>query len=420
MNAQRLNSKRLSHTEHAVLRTIITHEGISRAHLAEKLNISMPTIASALKRLHELRYVTQSHGVFNSTGGRRPDAYAFAYSRCICVGVLVRKGTAHFVSTNLRGDVGSRQSVSLDSFGASDFYDGLALAIESFIESSQIDTRHLRGIGVTVASHAALDEASEARLRRTIESRLSYPVRIMREPFALAAAETLFNPGITDAACLYLNATMSSAFIRGGRYMRSAVFAEHTRLYPAVSAVSSVSVASSVSAASSAEPRQRCECWLFGCAQLYCSSQALLSASGIRDAHVREFIDHVRDGDYTHAKVLSNYMDSLALLIHNIQMIVNVPVILGGEVARYLDSSDLSDIRARVRALAPKMLASSAGAADAVGMGVTGAASVSSVSGGSSVSGTRMVIKSQCTPEQAIIGAAYVLAQDYLDSLLAV
>ena len=382
MNAQRLNSKRLSHTEHAVLRTIITHEGISRAHLAEKLNISMPTIASALKRLHELRYVTQSHGVFNSTGGRRPDAYAFAYSRCICVGVLVRKGTAHFVSTDLRGDVGSRQSVSLDSFGASDFYDGLALAIESFIESSQIDTRHLRGIGVTVASHAALDEASEARLRRTIESRLSYPVRIMREPFALAAAETLFNPGITDAACLYLNATMSSAFIRGGRYMRSAVFAEHTRQY--------------------------------GCAQLYCSSQALLSASGIRDAHVREFIDHVRDGDYTHAKVLSNYMDSLALLIHNIQMIVNVPVILGGEVARYLDSSDLSDIRARVRALAPKMLASSAGAADAVGMGVTGAASVSSVSG------TRMVIKSQCTPEQAIIGAAYVLAQDYLDSLLAV
>lgn len=408
MNAQRLNSKRLSHTEHAVLRTIITHEGISRAHLAEKLNISMPTIASALKRLHELRYVTQSHGVFNSTGGRRPDAYAFAYSRCICVGVLVRKGTAHFVSTDLRGDVGSRQSVSLDSFGASDFYDGLALAIESFIESSQIDTRHLRGIGVTVASHAALDEASEARLRRTIESRLSYPVRIMREPFALAAAETLFNPGITDAACLYLNATMSSAFIRGGRYMRSAVFAEHTRLYPAVSAVSSVSVASS------AEPRQRCECGQYGCAQLYCSSQALLSASGIRDAHVREFIDHVRDGDYTHAKVLSNYMDSLALLIHNIQMIVNVPVILGGEVARYLDSSDLSDIRARVRALAPKMLASSAGAADAVGMGVTGAASVSSVSG------TRMVIKSQCTPEQAIIGAAYVLAQDYLDSLLAV
>ena len=323
MNAQRLNSTRLSHTEHAVLRTIITHEGISRAHLAEKLNISMPTIASALKRLHELRYVTQSHGVFNSTGGRRPDAYAFAYSRCICVGVLVRKGTAHFVSTDLRGDVGSRQSVSLDSFGASDFYDGLALAIESFIESSQIDTRHLRGIGVTVASHAALDEASEAR-------------------------------------------------------------------------------------------RQRCECGQYGCAQLYCSSQALLSASGIRDAHVREFIDHVRDGDYTHAKVLSNYMDSLALLIHNIQMIVNVPVILGGEVARYLDSSDLSDIRARVRALAPKMLAGSAGTADAVGMGVTGAASVSSVSG------TRMVIKSQCTPEQAIIGAAYVLAQDYLDSLLAV
>ena len=61
----------------------------------------------------------------------------------------------------MRGDVGSRQSVSLDSFGASDFYDGLALAIESFVESSQIDTRHLRGIGVTVASHAALDEASE-------------------------------------------------------------------------------------------------------------------------------------------------------------------------------------------------------------------------------------------------------------------
>ncbi|WP_418968739.1 ROK family protein [Alloscardovia omnicolens] len=393
MNAQRLNSKRLSHTEHEVLRTIIMHEGISRAQLAHQLDLSMPTIASALKRLHELRYVTQLRGALDSTGGRRSDAYAFAYSRCICVGVLVRKGTAHLVSTNLRGDVGAHHSVSLDSFGASDFYDGLALAIESFIDSSQIDTRHLRGIGVTVASHAALDEQSESRLRMTIESRLSYPVRIMREPFALAAAETLFNPTITDALCLYLNATMSSAFIRNGRYMRTPVFAEHTRLYP-----TDTSSATLTASASSRNSSQWCECGHYGCAQLYCSSQSLLTASGIHDTHVREFIDHMRDGDYTHAKVFSTYMDSLALLIHNIQMIVNVPVILGGDVARYLDSSDLSDIRSRVRSLAPRILTP---------------APDKRTSGHDNT-----VFKSHCTPDQAIIGAAYVLAQDYLDSLL--
>ena len=70
-------------------------------------------------------------------------------------------------------------------------------------------------------------------------------------------------------------------------------------------------------------------------------------------------------------------------------MIVNVPAILGGEVARYLDSSDLSDIRARVRALAPKMLASSAA------LRTQWAWELLEQPVYRSVSGTRMVIKSQ-------------------------
>ncbi|WP_018143518.1 ROK family transcriptional regulator [Alloscardovia criceti] len=377
-----MNSKRLSRTEHAVLRTIITNEGISRAGLAEKLSVSMPTIASALKRLQELRYVTQTQGVFDSTGGRKKDAYSFAYSRCICIGVLVRKRTVHVIATNLRGDIVSRDSLNLDDFKAAGFYDGLAMAIESFIATSAIDTRHLRGIGVIVAPHAALDDSSENRIRETIESRMSYPVRIMREPLAQAAAETLFQPQLKEAACLYLNSTMSSAFIRGGRYVKNSSFVEHTTLFPHALG----------------DDIPQCECGQYGCAQLYCSAQALLKSSGIHDSTVWRFMNHVRDSDYTHTKVFNTYLDYLALLIHNIRMVVQVPVIVGGEVAQYLDSSDISELRSRVRALAPSML-------------LTELKTLNEAKNPN-------VIKSACNPDQAIIGAAYVLAQDYLDSLL--
>lgn len=386
-----MSSSRLSSTEHDVLRTIITHEGISRNQLAQLLHVSMPTIAASLKHLQELRYIAQTRGMLESTGGRRSDGYSFAYSRCICIGVLVRGGTVRLVATNLRGDISSKQAHDLTRFGTSDFYDGLALAIESFIESSHIDTHHLRGIGVTVASRAALDESSENRLRATIESRLSYPIRIMREPLALAAAETLFQSHISDAACLYLNSTMSSAFIRGGRYLKNSSFIEHMTLYPRIPGIDSSDV-------------RQCECGQWGCAHMYCSSQALLNSPGIHDTNMREFIDHMRDGSYTHAGAFSTYADSLALLIHNIRMIINVPVILGGEVGRYLDSSDITDIRSRVRALTPHMLTPSMMALDTPSM--------------SPSSSQNPVLKSICSPDQAIIGAAYVLAQDYLDSLL--
>ncbi|OTA27125.1 hypothetical protein B9G54_02475 [Alloscardovia macacae] len=398
----------LSPTEHAVLRAILRHDGVSRSQLAELVGVSMPTIASALKTLAEHRYVVQSSGAHASTGGRRSDAYSFAYSRCICVGVLVSKGTAHLLAMNLRGEVSSRSALNLDDFGTANFYDNLALAIESFVSSSHIDPRHLRGIGVTVTSLAALDEASENRLRHAIESRLHYPIRIMREPFALAAAETLFHPDIPDAACIYLNATMSSAFIRSGHYVRSATFIEHMTLYPAGYSLSSEHEANIRDISFSPRPEaptssnHRCSCGQYGCAQMFCSAQALLHSvataipgtfriSGTPSTDVYTFINAMRDGSYTHTKAFNTYLDALAQLIHNIRMVLPVPIILGGEVARYFDSSDLGDIRSRVRSLEPSL--------------------------GFSPSNFT-ILKSACAPDQAIMGAAYVLAQDYLDSLL--
>ncbi|TCD53539.1 ROK family transcriptional regulator [Alloscardovia theropitheci] len=392
-----MSSSKLSNTEHNVLRAIITHEGISRSQLASLLHVSMPTVASALKHLHELRYISQTRGAQDSSGGRRPDSYSFAYSRCICIGVLVRSGTAYIIATNLRGDISSRTSVDLGSFNMPDFYDSLALAIESFIDDSHIDTRHLRGIGVTVSSHAALDETREMRLRTTIESRLSYRVRIMREPLALAAAETLYNKDIVDSVCLYLNPMMSSAFIRSGRYVKNSSFVEHSILHPEDSPLTKASRDMNDSSL------YRCICGQIGCAQMYCSSQSLLNFPGINASSMQDFINHTRDGEYTYTRAFNTYMDNLALLIHNIRMIVQVPVILGGEVARYLDSSDIADLQTRVRTLTPHMFLPGSGQAGF---------------GQSSFGGRPIVYKSMCSSDQAIIGAAYVLAQDYLDSLL--
>lgn len=399
-------SKHLTNTEHTALRYIITHEGVSRSELADALHVSMPTIASGLKRLSELRYIVQTKGTHSSTGGRRSDGYAFAYSRCICIGVLVRAGTVHLIATNLRGEAFSRTAIDLEAHDTHDFYIGLARAIEHFIQTSHIDTRHLRGIGVTVSSRAAIDDASESKLRTTIESHLSYPVRIMREPLALAAAETLYAPHISDAVCLYLNSEVSSTFITDHRYVKNASFIEHMTLYPGeIAQLDTLSTPVKPSEVTPSSPALQCPCGQKGCAQLYCSATALIHGVCGFSGNVPEFFTHIRDNDYAYTRAFDSYMDSLALLIHNIRMVRQVPVIVGGQVARYFDSSDIADLISRVRTRAPKML-----------LAAQSRRSDSDLAHGTSP--LPPVIKSTGGVDQAIIGAAYVLGQDYLDSLL--
>ncbi|MFD0704826.1 ROK family transcriptional regulator [Alloscardovia venturai] len=382
-------SSKLSSSEHDVLRLIIRNSGISRNELAQTTGLSMTTIAHTLKKLKELRYITHTRSNIASQGGRPSDSYSFAYSRCICIGVMVRSNVIHLIATNLRGDVVHHNSFNLTDFHTASFYDGLALAIEKFICTSHIDTRHIRGIGVTVASQAATDDSSETLLQSAIESHVPYPVRIMREPLALAAAETLYMPEISHAVCLYLNTTMSSAFIEDYRYVKNASFVEHMTLYPYMPSSST-----HLSPLDSPSPLV-CDCGQHGCANLYCSAQALLHSTAHPAQSVQNFMNTIRDGDYAANRVFDTYKNSLALLIHNIRMVHRIPVIIGGEVAKYMDSADIVELRSRTRTLAPQTL-------------------IPELVAGT----TPSVIKSVCHSNQAIIGAAYVLAQDYLDSLL--
>ena len=92
-----------------------------------------------------------------------------------------------------------------------------------------------------------------------------------------------------------------------------------------------------------------CYCGRFGCADCYCSAKPLVKLTG---GDLAEFFLRLEGGDRDARDLWQEYLNYLAQLIHNIHMLYDCKVVLGGQIGQRLDGY-LDTLCAKLAAMDP-------------------------------------------------------------------
>ena len=76
-----------------------------------------------------------------------------------------------------------------------------------------------------------------------------------------------------------------------------------------------------------------CSCGKRGCAEAYCSALIL---SRFTDNNLADFFKEVNQGNEAYRKLVDQYLDNLAILVNDINMCLDIPLVLGGYMGPYL------------------------------------------------------------------------------------
>lgn len=347
-----------------ILDYLYTHGKGSRQDIAMAVPCSLPIIAQNLAVLEDEGLIRRT-GFLTSTGGRKPQNYAFIPEARIGIGVSVLADGLDICAADLNGRRLAFSHIALAYENADRFYDTACRRIEDFIDGLAAgktvadDDRHrndealgsfdadrirARVLGVAFSVQGRVSPDGEqitfggilgntGLSVKPFAERLPYPCQFIHDAYSAASTEVWFDPAVGDAYCLYLNEHVGSAVIVDGRVRQGTDLrngnCEHMRLVPG---------------------GRQCYCGQLGCVDTYCSRAALLGDTGFT---LDEFFDCLRSGDESCVRLFNDYLDALAQAITNMRMVFSVDVIIGGEIARRFSSADMRRLTERVAALDP-------------------------------------------------------------------
>lgn len=305
------------------LRCLLSCDKISQPELAQKLNLSWPTILQNVKELMALGLV-QEVGVYESTGGRKAKAYAPVRDARLALGLDITQNHVGLVLVDLAGTVlrytRKKRVFSLDE----EYLISLGSLMNDFLEEGEGE--RLLGIGVSLPG--ILDEAGERLLyshalniydveTKKFSQYLPYPCIFLNDANAAGLAELWKNPELENLIYLSLSNTVGGAIINGGRLytgnnFRAGEFG-HMTLVP------------------NGRP---CYCGKVGCMDAYLSAKVLSSHA---EGNLAQFFERLRDHEEMATKVWTEYLQSLAVAINNLSMSFDCDVVAGGYVGAYLE-----------------------------------------------------------------------------------
>lgn len=219
---RRLNERR-------IINEIRVQTSLSRAELARRLQLAMPTVSRIVDHLLEEGWLREV-GQGDSSGGRPPVLVEVNSEGPIAIGVGMQRQRVRIVFVNLLGHIRKRYDFPLSSITSPDLLVGLLKKImeENIFESSRI-------LGLGIAVPGSLDATNSVLLNPTrfpgawvgvnivslIQQQLQVTVRLENDANAAALAESWFgfNSAVRDTLfVLYEGGLGAGVVIAGSVY----------------------------------------------------------------------------------------------------------------------------------------------------------------------------------------------------------
>lgn len=343
MRKKKISTSEIMLNNRQMVYQYIRREGsVSKQDIVVELQFSLPTVTQNLQYLEEQGLVDTSKKITN-TGGRNATAYTYIKDAKIAIGLYTTENHINAVAVDLSGNVieviRERIIFNLDD---DKYMRKLGQIVEQVKQNAQIPDEKLLGVGISVPGLVSDDGERviygltlnfTGKTREHIAKYIPYPNRLFHDSYAAGFAEVWIDKRITNAFYISLsNSVGGSVVINKGIYegdTNKGGEIGHMIVVP--------------------EGGKQCYCGQYGCLETVCRAGVLEQYTNGR---LEEFFRLLKEGDEKAMEMWDIYLDNLAIVIHNMRMLFDSVVILGGYVGAFIDDF-MEDLYERVDRLAP-------------------------------------------------------------------
>lgn len=298
---------------------------MSKLEIAERLSISMPTVYQNISELMDMGLIKYS-GLRPSSGGRPAMNLEVVADAKYALGVSIQTGRLNFAAVNLKCNEPAYKTVyRLSSIFSPDYIRFFTDELEKFIDENGVEREKLLGVGICIPGTffkdgVTVNYAPALGIKnvsmKPLADAIPYPVHLDNDANCAGFAENTFRDSRDGLAYLSLaDGVGGSIFVNGlqhrGNNSLSGEFGHMTVEYNG----------------------RTCACGKKGCLEAYCSEYRILTDSGVT---LEKFFSNLADGEEKALAIWDNYLEHLAVAIHNIRMAFDSKIVMGGIMAYYL------------------------------------------------------------------------------------
>lgn len=309
----------------AVYRQVLRVGRITKPELSAQLRLSLPTVGQIITELMEAGLVAED-GAAESLGGRRALYYVPVLDK-LALGVDITQNHVSLALVDLSGQVVAHKRTKLVFANEPGYNDRVNAQIHSFLEENRIDPACLIGIGCSMPGIVSADRKSlriSHILKVTPEKPFSFqpdmPCQMLcfNDADAACMVECYTQNGLETFAFLSLSNTVGGALVVNRNITRGLMGRcgelGHVCIDPGPQA-------------------RMCYCGKRGHFDAYGSAKLLAEKV---DNTLETFFARVEQGDPEMVRTLDEYLDNLSILVENIVMFLDMPVVIGGYVGSFL------------------------------------------------------------------------------------
>ena len=323
----------------AVFQQLMRQKKATKPELSAALNLSVPTVGQLVEELVAAGLVRED-GMAASIGGRRAVSYCPLTRKYLALGVDITKNHIGFALVDLNGEMLTHERRKL-TFARDEAYQQKAWAEAlDFLARNQVETDRLIGVGISVPGIVSEDRKSLQcshilgiqweNWRPEAPPEITCPCFCFNDADAACMVECFAADSPDNFTFLSLSNTVGGAMVNGRQIVRgiSGRCGElgHVCLVPG---------------------GRMCYCGRRGHYDAYGAAWILAEKA---DGSLEQFFARLEQGDPALSAVFEEYLDYLAMLVQNVIMFTDVPIVLGGYVGSYMGPY-LGRLREKVTAL---------------------------------------------------------------------
>ncbi|WP_326975206.1 ROK family protein [Caproicibacter sp. BJN0012] len=303
----------------------------TKQDIAYDLQLSLPTVTQNLEYLCKAKLIGSNQKLSTKSGGRNPIAYSYIADAKVAIGLDITKHSINGVVMDLMGNVINRIFLKRDFRNNGEYFILLGNLVENMIDNIHLDRQKLLGIGIAMPGLINEEQGLVVDGRVISNTGISnkdfvkyipYPTKLVHDSNASGFSEIWMSPEIHNAFYISLcNSIGGSVLVNDKVYMGDGLYSGevgHMNLVP------------------NGKP---CYCGQRGCFDAYCNAERLANYS---NDDLGLFFLRLKQGDELLQKVWNEYLDYLAIAVHDIRMLFGCKIILGGYVGAYMkDYMDL-------------------------------------------------------------------------------
>lgn len=321
-----------------IFRYICRNGRTSNPAIASALKMSLPTVLQNTRELQGLE-VLYDAGELDSTGGRKAKTVNIVADYRLALGIDITRNHIVMVLTDMVGANLDRERFHIPFRDEDAYYLSLQDLLKEFVVRNHIAEDRILGVGVSVPGIVnyrtnRIDRSHVLGLEdfplERIAGYIPYRTWFINDANAGAFAEGFHAQEGDHFFYLSLNNTVGGGFydkkhLLDGDHFRCGEVG-HMFLVPG------------------GEP---CYCGQRGCSDTYCSA---LRLAEVENGSLELFFENLDKGLDRDTQRWKEYVHSLAVLIHNIHMILDYDIVIGGYVGSAM-GDHIGDIRREVRKL---------------------------------------------------------------------